>query len=205
MKVLALDISTYTGYAVLERHENTYGLWSYGTIFNDQSVLEFGQYPYCYLSAAEAIAFKLRDVVFRLQPDAIVIEETNKAKARYTQKILEFIHCCLLKELSKTPYRDRVHYINTSDWRQSLDVYLSKEDKKNNSKLSKAKSKAKKEGVKLDKKSLGIRGRVNKKHVAIRTANEMFGLSLIKKDEDVADAICLGAAYINGVKLCDGK
>lgn len=145
--------------------------------------------------------------------DTIVIEETNMAKARYSQKFLEFMHAFTLNELldykcfnSKYEYaRPSVVYVNTSDWRRAIGISLSKEDKKLNAKLSKAKSLAKKNGEKLDKKKLGIKGKVNKKHKAVNYVNETFNLQLKVKDNNEAEAICMAHAYSKGVKVCDGK
>ena len=63
-------------------------------------------------------------------------------------------------------------------------------------------SKAKKTGV--NKKDLGIKGKVTKKHLAVRRANDLFNLTLIQKDNDVADSLLLGTAYFLGAEVCDG-
>lgn len=176
----------------------------YGTIANMQRVHEYGPYPDCFMDAAKALIPPIDSVLKRFSPDIIVIEETNSSKARYSQKMLEWIHYAVV-ELLRKKLDHKVIYINSSGWRKTLQVGLSKEDKKKNSKLATAKRKAAKNGVKLDRKALGIKGRVTKKHVAIRWANEQYGLALKVKDDDVADAICLGCSYFAGVPHCDGK
>jgi len=198
MRVLALDLSTYTGYAVLDTTKSTYYLHTYGTVSSPSNIDGFGKYPYSYVNMAEYIGTALKGVISDFEPDRIVIEETNKSRARYSQKILEYIHYAVLRYIRELHYADNVVYINTSVWRKKLDVYLSKEDKKNNTKVSVAKRKNQ------SKKELGLKGKITKKHVAIRVVNERFGLSLIRKDEDIADAICLGAAYIEGAEVCNG-
>jgi hypothetical protein len=60
-------------------------------------------------------------------------------------------------------------------------------------------------GIKVDKKSLGIKGEVTPKHLAVAFVNENYGLNFIVKDNDIADAICMGTSYLKGVKLCNGK
>jgi hypothetical protein len=81
---------------------------------------------------------------------------------------------------------------------------MSKDDKINNKVLKKAKELAAATKSKLDKSKVGIKGAVTKKHLAIRFVNATYGLDLKVKDNDIADAICLGAAYLNGARTCDG-
>lgn len=203
-KILALDISTSAGWAFLDEGQPK-KLIDFGMIVNEDKISGYGTYPESYVGAAEAMAIRLLELVLRFNPDKIVIEETNKGRSRYTQKILEFIHCTLLILLRRDNHIQKVVYVNTSDWRKITGVELSKEDKKQNTKLSKAKSAAKKKNEKLDKKSLGIRGKITKKHLAIRVANDLYDLQLKPKDDDIADAICIGTAWCYGVKHCDGK
>ena len=199
MKVLALDISTKTGWAVFEDGKLT----KYDTIRLPKKIGEYGKYPWSYLTATETMAQQLVNLAQKEFPDAIVIEETNNARSRYSQKALEYIHCCFLY---KWAGRDApVYYINSSAWRSALGLVLSKDDKKNNKKLKVAKKLAEATEKKLDRVVLGIRGMVSKKHIAIRYVNETFGLTLKVKDNDQADAICLGLAYLKGAKVCDGK
>ena len=203
MRVLSLDISTNTGYALLDKERVCPILW--GNVWNEEKVDTFGSYPYSYLKAADTIAHKIQRIVERHQPDSIVIEETNKGKNRYSQKILEFIHCRVLDRLNYLPWQPRIFYISTSVWRQKVGIELTKEQKKANAKLSKAKSKA---GGKLtydQKKALGLKGRTTKKHVAIIEVNRRYNLQLLQKDNDIAEAILLGVAFIEGAALANGK
>lgn len=198
-KILALDVSKRCpGWAYFEDGKPT----KYGAFPNEKAIYEYGKYPWNYLEAAHETAAKLNALVVEFNPDVVVIEETNSARSRYTQKTLEFCHALLLQLLQVWPVQ--VVYLNTRDWRKTLSVHLSKEDKKQNAKLSKAKRKAAATGEKLDLKTLGIRGRINKKHVAVRWANAEYGLTLKQKDNDIADALALGAAFIRGAPHCDG-
>jgi hypothetical protein len=203
MKVLGLDISTSAGWAFLEDAQ----LVSFGHIGLKKTVHEYGSYPWNYLDAANEMATLLFEKVQVINPDMIVIEETNLGKSRYSQKLLEFIHLSLMSRLSiwrdMRPGRSVV-YLSSSTWRQALGLQMSKEDKRNNAKLSKAKKIATESGAKLDKKALGVRGKINKKHLALRYVNETYGLNLKVKDNDAADAICLGAAFLRGAEPCDG-
>jgi hypothetical protein len=211
MKVLALDISTKTGWGVFEKDEHdplfdvTQSLIKYGLIKNPKKVGEYGKYPWSYLNACSAMGQQLLLLAQTEKPDVIVIEETNGSKARYTQKVLEMLHCCLLERLAVYMTGTPVYYINSSEWRKTLGLVLSKEDKKNNKKLKVAKKLSEATGKKLNRVELGIRGITNKKHIAVRYVNETYGLNFRIKDNDIADAICLGTAYIKGCKVCDGK
>lgn len=200
--ILALDLSTYTGYAVLRKTGTAYSLFKYGLLTVPASN---EKYPWNYLERANQLGHMVYALVAQYKPDAIIIEETNGSKSRYTQKLLEFLHFGVLSALAPYPYGDHVFYINTSDWRKGLGVGLSSAQKKANATLSKAKSKAKKSGRALDKKTLGIKGKVTKKHVAVEVANTIYGLNLKVGDNDMADAICLGTAFIRGVPTSDGK
>ncbi len=205
MIVLGLDISTSSGWAV--RRDGK--IVEYGTLTTPLTLAEYGGYPYNYIQAANVMAGSLLSVVQEFAPDVIVIEETNLGKSRYTQKILEWIHLSLLLKLKELialqgSYSPKVIYLSSSVWRQALGLTMSKIDKKNNAKLSKAKRLAAELGVKVDKKTLGVAGKVNKKHIAIRHVNDTYGLKLKVKDDDVADAICLTEAYEKKATPCDG-
>ena len=221
MKVLALDVSTKTGWAVFEPPAGTaewvgkgvkietsasgWGLKKYGLIKNPKKVQEYGVYPWSYLNACSAMAQQLLKLANEEKPDAIVIEETNGSKARYTQKVLEMLHCCLLDRLAVYMTGTPVYYVNSSEWRKTLGLVLSKEDKKANKKLKVAKKLSAATGKKLNRTELGIRGIVNKKHIAIRYVNDTYCKNFLVKDNDICDAICLGTAYLKGCSICDGK
>lgn len=188
MITLALDLSTKTGWAVFTGA----ALTKSGRFIVPPNALA---YPASYVDRAAKVAQECAKLAALYKPDAIVIEETNNSKSRYTQKLLEFIHLAVLQIISPTP----TFYINTSEWRRVLNVNLTPADKLNNANLSKAK----KAGV--SKKALGIKGKVTKKHVSVRVANARFSLTLKVSDNDIADAICVGAAYVAGCAVCTGK
>jgi hypothetical protein len=204
VKVLGLDISTKPGWALLENAQ----LLAFGQLGLDRTVHEYGPYPWNYVVVSDDIAGFLYDKVVQLNPDIVVIEETNLGKNRYAQKTLEFIHRALLVKLQKWAQEGnrKVIYLSSSSWRQALGLVMSKEDKKNNAKIAKAKklSQASGHSVHALKKTLGVRGKINKKHLALRYVNETFGLTLKVKDNDAADAICLAAAFLKGATPADG-
>lgn len=206
MRVLALDISTSTGYAVLESTEPTKPV-AFGVITLDKRARDFAHHPWGYVFAAEELGSKLLAKVRQVAPDVVVVEETNGARQRFTQKLLEYCHHAFLVKmwLGQGVDTPKIVYLNTSDWRRTMDVKLTKEDKNQNAKLSRHKRKAADKGTKLDKKALGIRGRINIKHVAIRRANEIFGTSFIAKDDDPADALLQALAFLRDCPPCTGN
>ncbi len=181
MRVLSLDLSTSTGWALFEDDKLT----GHGRL-EQVRVKDFNvnahpnkssAYPANLIEAAKTVAALVREQLDTYRPDHVVIENTVKGRNRHTQRILEFIHFTVLEELfaRKLPFS----YMDPSEWRSILEIRLSADDKKNN------------KDVKAGKK----RGKVGKKHLAIRYCNEKYGLALKVKDDDVADAICLADAY----------
>ena len=216
-KTLALDISTKTGYALFDsevaKTDIKKSLLSYGLLKNPKKVLEYGEYPWAYINAAAALVDDIINLIKQERPAAVCIEETNGGGRanRYSLKILEFLHCTLLTTLqtefgpNKGTDFPIVAYINSSEWRKSLGLSLSSQDKINNKKLNNAKTTAALAKGTLDKSKLGIKGKITKKHIAVRYANATFGLDLKIKDNDIADAICIGNAFLNNCHICDGR
>jgi Holliday junction resolvasome RuvABC endonuclease subunit len=177
----------------------------HGTIDIDKSLHEFGKYPDCYRKAARHMAALIHFNVTNIDKfEVIVIEEINLGRNRYTQKLLENIHTAMLDQIESFWPHAKVVYLDSSEWRHNLGLKMTKEQKKLNAKLSKAKKLAAQTNIKLDKKKLGIKGKVNAKHLAVAHANTIFGLQLKMKQNDAADAICIGLAFFNGATPCDG-
>jgi Holliday junction resolvasome RuvABC endonuclease subunit len=197
MRVLGLDLSSNPGFAVVEADgQAELRLVTYKN-YHIESTQPF---PFTCIDIAESVANLVDEWVRSHSPDRIVIEETNLGKARYSQKKLEFIHFAVIKRLQQIS-ADFV-YIDTSEWRRVLQQRLSKEDRKNNAKVAKAKKAANPNAA---KKAFGVSGKVTSKHLSVAWVNEHFGLKLKLKDNDVADAVCLCAAALQpGVRFCDG-
>lgn len=181
MKVLALDLSTKTGFALFDGDQ----LIEKGLIrvevkaFNVNDHPEKQKYyPGNILDAAHHVGFMVSELYFRVRPDHIVIENTVRGRNRHTQRLLEFIHKSVLDELRsiKAPFS----YMDPSEWRFVLGLRLSIPDKQKNKLVNAGK----------------VRGKVTRKHLSVRLANEMYGLNLKLKDNDIADAICLGKAFL---------
>lgn len=206
MRILALDLSTSTGYCLGEGEMGCEKplLLEQGAIQLEKTIVEYGKYPFCYYLAAQDMAERVFAIVKRLKPDRIVIEETNLGFSRYSQKALEMIHCLVLGKLQQMLGDYDVVYISSSTWRQKLGLQMTKEQKKANAKLAKATREAKAAGLKVDKKKLGIVGKVTQKHVAILHVNKLYDLKLKMKDDDIADAMCLTLAGFLNATPCDG-
>jgi hypothetical protein len=207
MKVLAVDASTHSGWALLEGEIGDVkpALVAKGLIENDKPVTGFGNFPECYVWASTSMADKLMALVQELKPDMVVIEEVNLGKSRYAQKLLDGIHYWFLRQL-QADYQDKVIYISSSIWRQTLDLRLDSEQRRNNAKLAKAKKLVKETGISIAaaKKKLGIKGKITKKHLAVNRVNEVYELGFKVKHNDTAEAICLGMAYFQHAEPCDG-
>lgn len=147
------------------------------------------------------MAKQIEEVASRFDLDVIVIEEIQLSKgSRYAQKWLGILHCKVLEASLGAP----AVTVDPGSWRSALGLVLSKEDKKNNRKLNEEKKLAEATGTKVDKKKIGVKGRVGKKHLSVRWVNENFDLSLLMKDNDKADSIALGCGYLRGAVVCDG-
>lgn len=217
MRALCLDLSTSAGTAVLEGEPGQKPeLKQRGLLQLENTILSYGSYPFCYWKAANDLKTRVIELLLQADPDVVVIEETNLGKNRYSQKTLEFIHCQIVGELvdwADLKAGRRVVYFSSSEWRSNLELILSKEQRKNNDRLRKAKKRAvelqaqgltKGKALAQAKKEFLVKGKITKKHLAVNRVNEVFGLNLKIKDNDVADAICLGLALFNNATPCDG-
>ena len=214
MRLVSLDLSTKTGWSLfVDRSLTDFGLIERTLVGTLES---YGDYPWSLKSLSKNIALQVVEKTLELNPDVIVIEETNKPGrfgSRHSQKCLEQIHTYVLDGLSgKT-----VLYINTSDWRKKLNLSVAetkklakpyiKKLKELQQLFDKTKDKktklALKEEIRVFKEELKnkcIHGKIDKKSISVAYCNAKFGLKLIKGNNDIADSICLGQAYLLGVK-----
>jgi len=193
-RVLSLDISTKTGFALVVSSEDSIVPESYGQI--PKVEMPEGPYPVAFVDWAQTCYSQIKNLVDNLSPDILVIEETaSNSKTSHSQKILEFIHFLVAKLIKDTKIRNV--YLMTGEWRSIIGAKMTKEESLHNKAIKKYKEKNK---TKIAYNEAGKRvGKITKKHVAIRVANETFGqyfkAPLRKKDEDLADALCLALAY----------
>lgn len=193
-RILSLDISTKTGYALLVGSESGIAPETYGQI--PKISMPDGSYPESFVDWAQSCYYPIVDLIEDLKPDVLVIEETaSNSKTSHSQKILEFIHYLVAERIKL--FKMKSVYLMTGEWRSIIGAKMTKEESLHNKAVKKYKEK---NNSKIAYNDSGKRiGKITKKHVAIRVANETFGKffkePLRKKDEDLADALCLGLAY----------
>jgi hypothetical protein len=194
MKVLGLDLSMHTGFALFIDGK----LDEFGTLEAQKTFDQYDNYPFNYVNfSRDFTRYLIECLVIRLKPDVIVLEQTVLGRARFSQKKLEFLHCMLLDQLKDL--RPQVIYVDVSAWRKQLELKATKEDLKNNRKVCEAKRK----GIK--KSELGLTGKITPKHRSVKRVNEKYGLDLKIGQNDTADAINLTEAYLGGARICNGK
>lgn len=176
MKVLGLDISSNTGWCILEdRKLLEYGLIEYSIKSKD--------FPWGILQAAEENSELILEKIKSLTIDKIVIERTNLGRARDSQAFLEATHAYLMSKIKKLDFHDRIQYIDSSEWRKKMNLRLTDTDKKHNKEIKK--------GIKI----LPVKGKISKKHLSVRMVNELYNLSFKLKHNDIADSILLANSY----------
>lgn len=234
MKLLCLDLSTNTGWAIINNGSlSNYGNIKHKVIGTEQDI----NYPMNYIDMAKKISKEVNELIEEHNPNVIIIEETNKGKNRYWQKQLEFIHFavnCYMKIFNRN-----VVYLDTSEWRKLLGLSLDKEQRQSNNEVKKQRIELKKQlenqydlehvqslnGIncligKLNQKRAlkeylllretyvkkimvsfrskidgKVVGKIGVKNLSVDYVNKIFDLKFKKKDNDIADAICLGIAY----------
>lgn len=193
-RILSLDISTKTGWASIVSSADGVELESYGTV--PQIHEPDGTYPESYVTWAYLVYGEIEKLIETWAPDVLVIEETVAgSKAVYTQKILEWIHFLVARFIKETSIR--AIYLLTGAWRSETGCVMTKEESKHNKAVKAYKDQ---HGGSVAYNESGKRiGRLTKKHVNIRRANEVFGkflrAPLRKKDEDTADSLLLAYCY----------
>lgn len=195
-RVLTLDVSSKTGWAFMhsDHTSDEVVLEEYGTL---PAIHEpVGMYPGNYVDWAYLCYAEIMKLVDRFAPNVLVIEETVAgSKAVYTQKFLEWVHFLLAKFIRDT--KIEAVYLLTGAWRSEVGCKMTKEESLHNKKVKKYKE-ANDTSIAYDDKGKRI-GKLTKKHINVRRANEVFGkylkTPLKKKDEDTADSLLLGYCY----------
>lgn len=195
-RLLALDLSTTaTGWALFDRSSKK--LLEYGVVKPNNKGLSKLGYPEQQLRRLQDLSAQLNQLVASKEPlEVIVIEEINRGIARLTQKVLDALHFMFLDRIEGrikiVRYRDSD---GASGWRKRLGLKLSEADKELN-RINGLANKRRKKGRNGTPK-LPI---INKKHLAVRFVNQVYGLSLNyderETDGDIADAIGLGHTFL---------
>lgn len=192
-------MSSKTGWALLVSSDDIL-LEEYGMI--PKSTEPPGQYPGNFIDWAYQVFGNIAELIDRLHPDVLVIEETCAgSKSVYGQKILEWIHFLVAQRIKES--KIEACYLLTGQWRVETGCQMSKEESKRNKEIREYKKKVEKETGKKPIAAYDINGKrigiVNRKHVNVRRANEIFGKflrePLKKKNEDEADALLLAYCY----------
>jgi Holliday junction resolvasome RuvABC endonuclease subunit len=202
-RVLALDLSTKTGWAVLdldpEQSQTTLVAYGVERVPTETWKAEF-PYPLWCLRLAQQQAQNIRRLYLEYLPTLVAIEHVEKkGHDSAAQLTLNFIHYAVLETLTFEGVSPK--YILPHGWRIALDQRLTKEQRASNAVLSRAKRNGR---VKEVKAKTGIRGKVTKKHVTVRWVNETFGLDLKISENDISDAISIGCAALVGGCFYDG-
>lgn len=185
MVILSLDISSSTGWALFKEQN----LINYGVIVQKH---DDNSYPFGMLAWATKIVDNIVELIDNTSDiEKIIIERTNLGRQRDSQSLLESVHCILMQRVLEYGWSDKVVYIDTSQWRKTVGLKLSLEDKKQN-KFIKESSKKGDKVVKQNGKRIG---KVTKKHLSVRAVNNIFNLNLKLKENDISDAILLGFSY----------
>jgi len=193
-RVLAIDMSSKTGWSVQDMSKGGFSLIAWGQV--KQISEPQGQYPGNYVVWAYMIFAEVISLIDTYAPDTLVIEETaGGSKNTYSQKILEFSHFLLAKFIKDSGIKSI--YFMTEEWRRITGCKMTKEESKHNKIVKKFKDKNN-TSIAYDENGKRI-GKLTRKHINVRRANEIFGEyfkePLRKKDEDLCDSLLLGNAY----------
>lgn len=187
---VTLDLSTNsTGYAVFD--SKTKKLITYGVLKPKVPGLHKMQYPKAAYFKIKDLSGKIKDLIAEHNPDIIVIEEVNRGINRIAQKSLDAFHFFVLDYLCllSTAWLDQIVYVDSNGregWRGKLGLKLSDEDKKKNKQIRKE-----------NKRSRLTYSPIDWKTLSCRYVKDKFNIELDPdKDNDIADAICLGVAYL---------
>jgi hypothetical protein len=193
-RIFSIDLSSKTGWASMVSSDAGIVLEEYGTIpaIHQPS----GAYPGVFVDWAHLCFDEIHKLIVKFKPDVLVIEETCAgSKGVYSQKFLEYCHYVLAKHIRDNNIKSV--YLLTGAWRSEVGCKMTKEESKHNKEVKKYKE-ANDTSVAYDIKGKRI-GKLTKKHINVRRANEIFGKylkkPLLKKDEDTADSLLLGYCY----------
>lgn len=193
-RVLSLDISTKTGWNLTVSSDEGLVLEQYGQV--PKIECPEGSYPVSFVDWAYLCYAEIVGLISKYKPDVLVIEETTaNSKTSHSQKILEFCHFLVAKHIKDSNMKSV--YILTGQWAKDTERVMSKEEKIHNKYVRDYK---KLHGSKIAYDTNGKRiGKITKKHVSIRRANELFSKflkePLRRKDEDAAEGLLLAFSY----------
>ena len=176
MRLLSLDLSLNTGYAIFVEGK----LKAFDVIQADrEGKQDHPNYPANFINAAEKISNLINLIIVNRNIDTVIVEDSvQMSRDRFAQKQSEFIHYAVNKVLIEKKVKR--HYLSPSQWRKILEIKMTKEDKAHN-KLVRSKK---------------VKGKITTKHLTVRYINKVYGYNLLIKDNDKADAIGIGRALL---------
>jgi hypothetical protein len=184
-KLIVLDLARTTGIAVFE--DDFLSQWgtARGRTSDSLKISNKGEitgnHPWDMIELVNNCVLEIMEEIINVDPDEILIEQTNLGRNRFSQKFLEWLHYALLNKIKEIfDETVPVYYIDTSEWRRLLKISLSSEDKRHN-KL-----------VRLKKAN----GKITIKDKTIDYVNKVEDMNFTSKDDDIADAICMGLAFL---------
>ena len=181
VKILALDLSTSPGWAILEDGKLLdCGKESFK--IEDFNVNAYPnkseKYPYNIVDTVEEVAEYIYNIYeSETDIDYVVIENTVRGINRNTQRALEWIHLAVLNRFNEE--RSKIKYLDPSEWRKIIELRLTDEDKAHN---------------KLVRKKV-VKGKITHKHLSVRYVNKLFDKTFKLVDNDLCDAVCVAVAY----------
>jgi len=187
MIVLGLDLSSHSGWAVLNNHS----LIACGVLNISTKNQDFPWGILCWSNQCVDQIIRLYEKYHFV--DKIVIEQTNLGRNREYQSFLEWLHCILLKSFCNLNSDKKIEYVSTSQWRKKLNLKLTKEQRKQNKFVLEQHRSGQKNVLQNGHRI----GKVTSKHLAIQYVNSKFNLNLKQKYNDIADAICIGLSVFN--------
>ena len=197
-RLLSLDISSRTGWAIFDADGSNITLNSYSNIdFKKLTPLKMKykadetNHPYDFIDFSLMVAGSMLDIIKAQNITHIVIEQTNSGRDRYRQKLLEFLHYALADLIRKSGLEISINYMDTSEWRGYLEIRLSKEERKNNKVLAKQKANGE---IKI------MKGKMDAKKLALKYVKDNFDLDFKMKENDIAEAICMGLSFLKKLK-----
>jgi len=200
-KIIALDISTNTGYAIFEDDKLiAYDVFTIKVVNYKADVKCFSdfpkEYPDNFLLTAQKLADGCMKVIQEHQITKVIIEHPEAGKQRLSQRLLEWTHYALVLRLKEAGLDYR--YLLVHDWRCQVNCYIKHwpDYQKWNLKIRAAKKVAvpTKNGsicAKIDGKRVSA---INQKKLSIIIANEKYGIQI--KNDNIADAINIGRAAV---------
>lgn len=194
--LLSIDLSTTcTGWSLFDIDSKKlldYGLVKPSTKYEGVPLTKY-VYPTQQLYKMINISQQMVELLERVNPSKIVIEEIAGSKNRLGQKVLDGMHFVLWYHCQK--YLPIVEYYDVggaNGWRTNLGIKLSEQDRIHN-------KEAKKVNKTLEKGSRQL-PIIDAKDKACQVVNKIYNLKLDpqvqKFDADLGDSICMGHAWL---------